>query len=190
MRRTSRRGPSCSRPSLLAFASAGACICALLIGAGPGASAGGRVTLSTQTVLEIATVDQINSVRAKHGLAPLSFSQALFASALLHDRQMVGGGYFGHQGPDGSDFSSRIEQSYPPGSSVYYAIGENLYWSQGPVSSGSLISRWMQSAEHRENLLNPNWRQVAVAVLTVPTAPGVFGNRPVTVVTVDFGVRR
>ena len=190
MRGTSRRGPSCSRPSLVVLALAGACVCALLISASAGAAAGGRATLSAQTVLEIATLDQINTVRAEHGLAELSFSQALFASALLHDRQMVGGGYFGHQGPDGSDFASRIEHSYPPGRAVYYAIGENLYWSQGPVSSTSLISRWMQSAEHRENLLNPNWRQVAVAVLTVPTAPGVFGNRPVTVVTVDFGVRR
>jgi len=166
------------------------CVCALLIGPATGAGAGGRAMLSTQTVLEIATVDQINSIRARHGLVPLSFSHALFASALLHDREMVEGGYFGHKGPDGSDFASRIEQSYPPGRAVYYAIGENLYWSQGPVSSNSLISRWMQSAEHRENLLNPNWRQVAVAVLTVPTAPGVYGNRPVTVVTVDFGVRR
>jgi len=27
-------------------------------------------------------------------------------------------------------------------------------------------------------------------VLTVPTAPGIFGNRTVTVAMVDFGVRR
>jgi uncharacterized protein YkwD len=178
------------RPWFRALASAGACVCALLIGAATGAAAGGRATLSAQTALEIATLDHINTVRADHGAAPLSFSQALFSSALLHDRQMVAGGYFGHQGPDGSDFASRIERAYPPGRAVYYAIGENLYWGSGPVSSALLVSRWMASAEHRQNLLDPNWRQVAIAVLTVPTAPGVFGNRPVTVVTVDFGVRR
>ena len=145
---------------------------------------------SAQTVLEIATVDQINTLRAERGLDRLSFSQALFASALEHDRQMVAGGYFGHRAPDGGDFASRIEHSYPPGNAVYYAIGENIFWSQGPVSSAQLVSRWMSSAEHRRNMLNPDWRQVAVAVLSVPSAPGVFRNRPVTVVMVDFGVRR
>jgi uncharacterized protein YkwD len=48
----------------------------------------------------------------------------------------------------------------------------------------------MKSPEHRANLLNPRWRQIAVAALSVPSAPGFFDDRPVTVVTVDFGVRR
>lgn len=171
----------------LALASAGACVCALL-GAPAGARAGHAA--SAQTAIELATVEQINAVRAAHGLEPLTFSRGLFASAMLHDRQMVAGGYFGHQGPAGADFAVRVEQSYPPGNAVYYAIGENLFWSLFAPSGAQMVARWMASAEHRQNLLNPNWRQVAVAVLTVPSAPGVFHDRPVTVATVDFGVRR
>jgi len=180
-------GSGTSRHRLVALATAGALLCALIAA---GAASGGGSVQSAQTAIEIATVDQINSVRAENGLEGLAFSPGLFASALLHDQQMVGTGYFGHQGPDGSDFATRIEGTYPPGNSLYYAIGENLFWSQGGVSGALLVSRWMKSAEHRKNLLNPNWRQVGVAVLTVPAAPGIYRGRPVTVVTVDFGVRR
>jgi hypothetical protein len=31
---------------------------------------------------------------------------------------------------------------------------------------------------------------VAVAALTIPSAPGIYDDAPVTVVTADFGVRR
>lgn len=180
-----RRSRLCSWA--LALASAGACVCApLTIPAG----AWGGHDASAQTAVELATVEQINAVRAAHGLRPLTFSPGLFSSALLHDRQMVADGYFGHQGPAGGDFSVRVEDSYPPGDAVYYAIGENLFWSLSAPSGPQLVARWMASAEHRQNLLNPNWRQVAVAVLTVPSAPGVYHDRPVTVATVDFGVRR
>src|SRR3954451_10124634 len=112
------------RLRLVALASAGAGGCAPLIA--PGA-ASGRGAAQSATAIELATVDGINAIRAAHGLEALSFSPGLFASALLHDRQMVGGGYFGHDGPDGADFAARIQSSYPPGHAVYYAIGENLF---------------------------------------------------------------
>jgi uncharacterized protein YkwD len=156
----------------------------------PGGAAGGTLAHSAQTAIELSTVVQINAVRGAHGLPPLQFSPGLLAAAVLHDRQMVQGGYFDHRGPDGSDFFSRIGAYYPPGGHVFYAVGENILYTQGQASSTAMVSRWMGSAEHRANILSPQWRQVGVAVLTVPSAPGVFGGLPVTVVTVDFGVRK
>src|SRR5215813_3942361 len=100
-----------------------------------GGAAGGT---SAQTALEAATLAQINVIRTQHGLVPLAFSPALLASASAHDRQMVDGGYFGHQDPDGTGFASRIGHFYAQGRFLYYAIGENLYWTQGPVSGPSL----------------------------------------------------
>jgi uncharacterized protein YkwD len=166
-----------------------AALCAACCAAALAVVGGAAGSTSAQTALEAATLAQINVVRAQHGLVPLAFSPALLASASAHDRQMVTGGYFGHEDPDGTGFASRIEHFYAQGRFLYYAIGENLYWTQGPVSGPALVARWMQSPEHRANLLNPNWRQVGVAVLNVTTAPGVFNDVPVTVVTVDFGVR-
>jgi uncharacterized protein YkwD len=155
----------------------------------PGAAGAGGSSRLTLTTLELSTFESINAVRASHGFAPLKLSQALFGSAMLHDEQMVEGGYFAHTNPDGSSFASRLASFYPPGNHRYYSVGENLLWTLGPVSGRGMVAEWMKSPEHRANLLNPTWRQVAVAVLFVPSAPGVFDHEPVTVVTVDFGVR-
>ena len=102
---------------------------------------------------------------------------------------MLGGGYFGHQSSTGGSFASRIESFYPVGRATYYAVGENLLWNEGPISSAQMIARWMQSPDHRRNLLNPTWRQIGLASLSSPSAPGIYDNLGVTVVTVDFGVR-
>jgi uncharacterized protein YkwD len=153
------------------------------------ADAGGSSRL-TLTTIELTTIDSINALRVSHGVEPLSVSPALFGSATLHCEQMVEGGYFGHADPGGSSFASRVEGFYPVGAHQYYSVGENLLWTLRPMSGQEMVTRWMTSPEHRANLLNPAWRQVAVAVLSVPSAPGYFGGNPVTVVTVDFGVRR
>jgi hypothetical protein len=38
-------------------------------------------------------------------------------------------------------------------------------------------------------MLNPRWREVGVAAVHRPAAPGFFGGRPATVITADFGRR-
>jgi uncharacterized protein YkwD len=154
-----------------------------------GAGAGGSSSRLSLTPLELSTIDSINALRAAYGIVPLRPSPALFGSAMFHDQQMVDRGYFAHSGP-GSSFVSRLASFYPQGNHMYYSVGENLLWTLNPMSSQAMIEKWMKSPEHRANLLNPAWRQVAVAALTVSSAPGVFANEPVTVVTVDFGVRR
>jgi uncharacterized protein YkwD len=158
----------------------------LLAPAGAGAGGSGRLALNS---LELSTIDSINAARVSHGLVPLEPSSELFGAAMLHCRQMVEGGYFAHNGP-GSSFVSRLGAFYPQGSHRFYSVGENLLWTLEPMSSGAIVASWMNSPEHRANLLNPAWRQLAVATLSVPSAPGVFHDWPVTVVTVDFGVRR
>jgi uncharacterized protein YkwD len=156
----------------------------------PGLSGAGGSSLLTLTALERSTVQSINAIRAAHGVSPLTVSPALFGSAMLHDQQMLQGGYFSHLATDGSSFAARLATFYPMGRYEYYSVGENLLYSVTPVTADDMMAAWMKSTEHRANLLNPVWRQVAVAVLSVPSAPGVFNGQPVTVVTVDFGVRR
>jgi uncharacterized protein YkwD len=156
----------------------------------PGGADAGRSSRLSLSPLELSTFDSINSLRAAYGLAPLKLSPALFGSAKLHCEQMVERGYFAHADPDGSSFASRLASFYPQGHHRYYSIGENLLWSLRPMSSEAMVASWMKSPDHRANLLDPDWRQVAVAAISVPSAPGVFAGDPVTVVTVDFGVRR
>ena len=178
----------CGRPGGLAALFAAVAIAAAVWAGGASAGAGStsRVALTT---LEQQTTDQINALRVSYGLRPLTFSPLLFESADTHCQQMLGGGYFGHQSSTGASFGSRIESFYPVGRATYYAAGENLLWSAGPMSSAQMIARWMQSPEHRRNLLNPTWRQIGLASMSSASAPGIYGNLGVTVVTVDFGVR-
>jgi uncharacterized protein YkwD len=49
---------------------------------------------------------------------------------------------------------------------------------------------WMNSPEHRANMLARNWSEIGLSAVHVERAPGVYGGRPVTVVTTDFGARR
>jgi len=172
------------RPAVAALAVFG-----LMLLAPAGAGAGGTSKL-TLTALEASTIQSINALRVSNGLAPLTVSNGLFRSAMLHDEQMVEGGYFNHLGPDGSSFWARAAASYPVGGSHFYSVGENLLWTLAPMSSDAMVARWMQSPEHRFNMLNPAWREIAVAALSVDSAPGVYDGASVTVVTVDFGVRR
>jgi uncharacterized protein YkwD len=157
---------------------------------GPALSGAGDNSQLALTELELSTIQSINSIRAVHGVGPLTVSPALFGSAVLHDQQMLDGGYFSHLAPDGSSFAARLAAFYPMGRYQYYSVGENLLYSLQPMTGDQMVAAWMKSTEHRTNLLNPAWRQVAVAAISVPSAPGIFNGQPVTVVTVDFGVRR
>jgi uncharacterized protein YkwD len=160
---------------------------ALVLPGGANASARSHLAL---TALEQSTIVQINALRAAHGLDPLTISPALFQSATLHCRQMLTGGYFGHQAPDGGNFSLRLESYYPPRGFSYYAVGENLFWTLNSASPAQIIEKWMGSPDHRANLLKPDWHQIGIAAVEVPSAPGIYDGLDVTVVTVDFGVRR
>jgi uncharacterized protein YkwD len=48
----------------------------------------------------------------------------------------------------------------------------------------------MNSPPHRENILEPRWREVGVAVARFASAGGVYDGRSVMIITTDFGVRR
>lgn len=98
-------------------------------------------------------------------------------------------GYFEHNSADGTSFWKRIQRYF--GSSGYrrWSVGENLLWSSGAPSAQSVVSSWMNSPPHRENLLSRSWRKVGVSVFHLELAPGVFHGLDVTLVTADFGVR-
>jgi uncharacterized protein YkwD len=49
---------------------------------------------------------------------------------------------------------------------------------------------WMNSPEHRANILTPRWREVGISAVHVLGAPGTYDGRTVTIITTDFGIRR
>ena len=148
-----------------------------------GGPAGARVrSLDAQVLV------RLNAIRTAHGLVPLRSNATLAAAAAGHSEQMLADGYFAHESADGSPFDRRLT-GYSVGAREW-STGENLLWSSPDVTAAKALGLWMASPGHRANILNARWRDIGIASFHAGSAPGTFGNRPVTVITTDFGFRR
>jgi uncharacterized protein YkwD len=142
------------------------------------------------TPLERDVLADINTLRAQHHLVALTLNTQLASAARAHSQSMARDGYFRHESADGSAFWKRVRGFYGAASWRYWSVGENLLWSSSTLDAHRALRLWLGSPEHRENLLNPGWREVGVGAVYAHGAPGVFGGRDVTILTADFGVRR
>ncbi len=152
----------------------------------PSSTNAARVHLST---LESQLLGQINTLRARHGLRRLRLSRGLTAAAAQHSASMTQKGYFAHESADGSSFFKRIASYYPYRGYSRWSAGENILYSTPDIDSGAALRLWMNSPEHRVNLLSRSWREIGLGAFHSTSAPGVYNGDAVTVVTADFGVR-
>ena len=100
-----------------------------------------------------------NAERQKEGLNPLKWDNTLSLLALMHCEDMIRRNFFDHVNPDGEDPFDRMAKF----SIGYWAAGENI--AVGQQSPKEAITDWMNSAGHRENILNPKFKSLGVAVL-------------------------
>jgi uncharacterized protein YkwD len=177
-------------PSRTAAGLALACLALALSGAAVAAPAQPLARAASLSSLEQGVLADINVFRAEHKLAPLRLSTSLTTAAREHSQEMADQGYFAHESGDGSPFSKRLQRFYPQGSKAYWSVGENLLWSSPDVDAEAALQLWLDSPEHRANLLTPRWREIGVSAVHADAAPGTFRGLDVTIVTTDFGVRR
>ena len=119
----------------------------------------------------------INDFRGEAGLRPLRLRSDLDRAAVQHSRDMVARDYFAH-----GAMELRLLGYVDDDISV---VGENLAWGSGDQAPArSAVTRWMASAGHRLNLLDPAFRFVGIGV---EHARAFHGATAVTVYTVDFG---
>ena len=140
--------------------------------------------------LESDVFRNLNQIRAEHGLRPVRLSARLTAAADQHSREMGADGYFEHDSHDGTAFWKRISHFYAAAGYGYWSVGENLLWSSPDVGASKALELWMQSPEHRKNILTARWREIGVSAVHVPAAPGAYRGLDVTIITTDFGVRQ
>jgi len=98
----------------------------------------------------------INQVRINAGLPPLTVHPLLTQAAQGHAVDMVTHSHFSHTGTDGSDVNLRVRRT---GYGLKGWSSENWVSVSAP---GQAIQWWMNSAVHRRNILNPNWREFGV----------------------------
>jgi uncharacterized protein YkwD len=104
-----------------------------------------------------------NRDRSANGLAPLKINPKLTSSALTKCSDMVQRNYWGHSDPDGTPFYKIIEAA---GVKNYSTLGENL--AIGQTDADSVNTDWINSPAHRDNILNPKFSQVGIAVCKYP----------------------
>lgn len=146
-------------------------------------------TISAVNVLEGEVLAGLNAVRRQHGLVPLRLAPSLGAAANFHSRAMGQQGFFGHDSRDGSQFWQRVKRFYRSNGYGNWSVGENLLWASPTLDAAEAIRLWMASPGHRKNILTARWREVGLSAVAVTSAPGVFGNRDVTIITTEFGTR-
>ena len=161
----------------------------LVVLVAPSAGSADVRTMSSSNQLQTALLGQVNALRAANGLGRLHLSTALSAAAGRHSTEMARRGYFSHDSANGASFSSRIEQFYSPRGFHSWTVGENLLWASPDVGALRALKLWLASPPHRANLLSPRWREIGLAAVHSTSAPGVYGGRPATVLTADFGAR-
>jgi len=117
----------------------------------------------------------INQQRAAHGLPPVRQSSLLDRSAQLWTSVMVTTGDFWH----GINFSARITAV----GFVWRDAGENI--ATGFPTPASVVSAWMASKEHCQNILDPDYDRIGTGLSPHPV--GRFASGPATW-TQDFAL--
>jgi hypothetical protein len=128
-------------------------------------------------IIEVnALVDETNQSRVSNGLPDLQMSPLLQAAAQEKANDMATKGYFAHTSPQGLTPWYWFQQV---GYGFDYA-GENL--AVNFSDSEDVTNAWMNSPEHRANILSVDFTQIGIA-----TAQGIYEGEPTTFVVEEFG---
>ncbi|WKZ26049.1 MAG: CAP domain-containing protein [bacterium] len=121
-------------------------------------------------------VNLTNQKRAQAGLPALSLNQTLSNAAYVKGVDMINKDYWAHTAPDGTQpwvFFNNAGYKYR------YA-GENL--ARDFSNANSAVEAWMNSPTHRDNILNPKYKDIGVGVVE-----GDLAGSDTTIIVQFFG---
>lgn len=119
----------------------------------------GTERLSAGAMVDIGSAGaQLSFQRAGGGIVrPLSHSPALQAAAQAQVEDLAASNRLGHIGSDGSTLSDRLRRA----GYAACAAAENV--ASGTADVRTTIATWMDSPDHRANILNPQVTQFGFA---------------------------
>jgi uncharacterized protein YkwD len=116
--------------------------------------------------IEKRVFEQTNLVRVKNNLPPFTWDADVCRMARIHSESMSRNGYFSHVTPDGLRLRDRARAA---GILQFSVLGENIGLSQGYDDPGAFaVEQWMQSTKHRANILNSEFRAMAIGSFVGP----------------------
>ena len=125
---------------------------------------------------EVLSVQLVNEERQKAGLQALEKQSALDLIAQERSQDMAERGYFSHEDPDGGQLP--LERLLVSNNFDYLQAGENIAYFLGPTAVDLLphlsLSKWMESAAHRENLLDGAYNQTGFGIASTQTVEGTI----------------
>jgi uncharacterized protein YkwD len=125
-----------------------------------------QATGLTQGQMEDSIACLINEERTSRSLGPVRPNGDLRNAALDHSQEMVNQSYFEHTSPAGVTFIDRIERTGYMRNARLWVVGENLVWGNGTRSTPqSMVTAWMNSPPHRENLLRDRFSEIGIAAV-------------------------
>lgn len=119
-----------------------------------------------------------NEKRLENGVTTLQINDQLSEAAKRKAEDMFTNQYWAHNSPNGREPWGFITTS---GYQYLYA-GENL--ARDFAESKAVVEAWMNSSTHRENLVNPKYKEVGFAVVN-----GEYGGYETTLVVQMFGTK-
>lgn len=123
-------------------------------------------------------LQQTNHSRLSTDIAQLVPNSRLTAAAQAKAQDMASQNYWSHVGPDGSQPWSFVQQQRYE----YQALGENLAY--GFTDPSDVVKGWLNSPEHRANMLDPAYTNVGFGVVQ---AANFMGQGPETIVVAMYG---
>lgn len=105
----------------------------------------------------------VNKERSKQGLAALSWGTTCEGAANTRVQEIMRS--YSHTRPDGSAWSTACPIPESGGKS-----GENLNAGNAAVSPETVVASWMNSPEHRKNILDPDFKHLSVGFIFDPNS--------------------
>jgi len=131
---------------------------ALLVSCGVAWAASGPRLVNGPTVAEQYLLSAANAERAQRGLQPLHWDRSLYDAASYHAEQMAERESISHQYEGEPELMVRGQEA----GARFSVISENV--AEAP-SALMIQEAWMNSAKHRENLLDPRVDSIGIRVI-------------------------
>lgn len=122
------------------------------------------VTISDE---EQEVLNLINEYRKENGLEDLTIDEKLQEAAKIKAEDLVENNYFSHTSPTlGTPFELMKSQGIR-----YKIAGENL---AGNISSQKAVEAWINSKDHRENILEKKFHKTGIFVIESPVYGKIY----------------
>jgi uncharacterized protein YkwD len=111
--------------------------------------------------LERGLLEEINRIRSERNLIPLTRSAELDAVARAHSLDMARRSYLAHESPEGRNPLHRLEAGHVVG---FTLAAENIGSTDRPNPNREIVTHWIQSPIHRQNLYSPPFNTTGIGI--------------------------